>query len=254
MTAAGGQGAGANRLAWALGAIREASGGFAGVVERWGADGLDARVPSTPEWTLRDLAHHLGEVQRSWGENVRATDPAGPWEGEVTMPADDFLVGWLRECTASLCDAVEEAGPDSPCWTWWGAPATSGAVARHQVQEVAVHCWDAEAVMTSPEPLRQDVAHDGVAEFIQIVLGSGADALPGVVTLRATDTGGSWQVAGHGGAGGADAGVRGRRSAEVKGTASDLVLMLYRRIPVADCIVEGDPLLVAALLSLADTS
>ena len=75
-----------------------------------------------------------------------------------------------------------------------------------------------------------------------------------MVTLRAIDTGGSWQVAGHGGAGGAGAGVRGRRSAEVKGTASDLVLMLYRRLPVADCIVEGDPLLVAALLSLADTS
>ena len=84
----------------------------------------------------------------------------------MTMPADDFLVGWLRECTASLCDAVEEAGLDSPCWTWWGAPATSGAVARHQAQEVAVHCWDAEAVMTSPEPWRRDVAHDGVAEFI----------------------------------------------------------------------------------------
>ena len=40
----------------------------------------------------------------------------------------------------------------------------------------------------------------------------------------------------------------------MKGTASDLVLMLDRRIPAADCIVEGDPLLVAALLSLADTS
>jgi len=30
--------------------------------------------------------------------------------------------------------------------------------------------------------------------------------------------------------------------------------MLYRRLPVSDGIVEGDPLLVASLLSLADTT
>ena len=245
MTAAGGQGSGADRLAWALEAIREASGRFAGVVERWGADGLDANVPSTPEWTLRDLAHHLGEVQRSWGENVRAGDRAAPWGGEVAMPADEALVAWLHEGTASLCDALESVGPGAPCWTWWGEPATAGAVARHQVQEVAVHSWDAEAVMATPGALREDVADDGVAEFLEIVLGSSAGALPGAVTLRATDTGGTWRVAGAG---------PGRRQAEVSGTASDLVLMLYRRIPVADRAVEGDPLLVAALLSLAQTS
>jgi uncharacterized protein (TIGR03083 family) len=240
-----------DRLDWALGAIREGSGRFAAVVERWGADGLDANVPSTPGWSVRDLAHHLGEVQRSWGENVRAGDRAAPWGGAVVMPADDFLVAWLHEGTADLCDALEAAGPAAPCWTWWGEPATSGAVARHQVQEAAVHCWDVEAVMAIPEPLGGDVADDGVGEFLEIVLGPGADALPGVVTLRSTDTGGSWEVAGRGGGGGSG---RGRRSAEVRGTASDLVLMLYRRIPVSDCTVEGDPLLVASLLALAHTA
>ena len=245
MTAAGERGADADRSAWALAAIREASGRFAAVVERWGSDGLDARVPSTPAWTLRDLAHHVGEVQRFWGENVRAADPGAPWSGAVATPADDALGGWLHESSRSLCDAIESTGPSTPCWTWWGAPATAGAVARHQVQEIAVHSWDAEAVLASPSPLRDDVAHDGVGEFLEIVIGASADALPGVVTLRATDTGGSWRVTGGG---------PGRRQAEVSGTASDLVLMLYRRLPVSDCIVEGDPLLVASLLALADTT
>ena len=58
----------------------------------------------------------------------------------------------------------------------------------------------------------------------------------------------SWRVAGHGD------GRQRRREAEVTGTASDLVLMLYRRLPVSNGIVEGDPLLVASLLSLADTT
>ena len=30
--------------------------------------------------------------------------------------------------------------------------------------------------------------------------------------------------------------------------------MLYRRLPVPDVAVQGDPMLMAALLSLADTS
>ena len=43
------------------------------------------------------------------------------------------------------------------------------------------------------------------------------------------------------------------RVSELRASASDLVLMLYRRLPVPDAAVEGDPILVAALLSLADT-
>jgi uncharacterized protein (TIGR03083 family) len=245
MTSPEGLGATANRLAWAVEAIREASARFAGSAERRGADGLDANVPSTPEWSVRDLAHHVGRVQHFWAENVRAGNPDGPWPGAVTPPTDEVLAGWLRQATASLCDALEAAGPTAPCWTWWGEPATAGAVARHQVQEIAVHAWDAEAVAASPDPLRSDVADDGVAEFLEIVLGSSAEAVPGAVTFRATDTGGSWRVAGAG---------PGRRQAEVSATASDLVLMLYRRLPVADCVVEGDPLLVASFLALVDTS
>ena len=182
-------------------------------------------------------------VQRFWAGNVRAGDPAAPREVPGATPADDVVVAWLRDGTAALCDALAAAKPDAPCWTWWGAPATAGAVARHQVQEAAVHSWDVQAVMAAPEPLRRDVADDGVGEFLEIVLGAEAGGLPGAVTLRASDTGGRWEVHGRGG-----------RSAEVTATASDLVLMLYRRIPVSDCAVEGDPLLVAALLSLAETS
>ena len=141
------------------------------------------------------------------------------------------------------CDRVD--GSEHALLDLVGRAGHGGGGGRHQVQEIAVHSWDAEAVLASPSPLRDDVAHDGVGEFLEIVLGASADALPGVVTLRATDTGGSWRVTGGG---------PGRRQAEVSGTASDLVLMLYRRLPVSDCIVEGDPLLVASLLALADTT
>ncbi len=82
------------------------------------------------------------------------------------------------------------------------------------------------------------------------MIGAGARSLPGTVTLTATDAGTSWLVEGARAEGGAAPG----RTAELRATESDLVLMLYRRLPVPDADVVGDPMLVAALLALADTS
>jgi hypothetical protein len=93
--------------------------------------------------------------------------------------------------------------------------------------------------------LPPELATDGVPEFIDIMVGPDVAALRGAVTLHAVDTGRSWRVGPDG------ASVS---TAELHATASDLVLMLYRRLPVPDADVEGDPMLVASLLSLADTS
>jgi uncharacterized protein (TIGR03083 family) len=216
--------------------------------EAVGSSDLDARVPTCPEWSVRDLAHHIGVEQWYWAENVRAQNADERTGAELTaLPEDSDLLAWLGWCTYSLVRALRDVGPAAPSWAWWPAPHTAGAVGRHQAQEVAVHRWDAEGVAGAPEPLDADLAGDGVPEFIEIMVGSDLDALPGAVTLTASDTGASWRLDG------AAAGRSGRQS-ELRAPASDLVLMLYRRLPVPDAIVTGDPMLVAALLSLADTS
>jgi len=208
---------------------------------------LELRVPSCPEWSVRDLAHHIGAVQWYWGTNVRAANADERAGGEPTpVPGDRDLLAWLGWCAFGLLDALRQAGPDAPCWTWWGEPRTAAAVGRHQAQEVAVHCWDAELAAGSAGSLRSELAGDGVPEFIQIMVGADVAALSGTVTLTATDTGASWQV-------GQGADSSATRVAELRATASDLVLMLYRRLPVPDAAVVGDPMLVAAFLSLADT-
>jgi uncharacterized protein (TIGR03083 family) len=208
---------------------------------------LDTRVPSCPEWSVRDLAHHIGVVQWYWSANVRAADAQERSGGVLTpVPGDRDLLAWLGWCTYTLLSALRVAGPDAPSWTWWGEPRTAAAVGRHQAQEAAVHRWDAELATGSAGTIRPELASDGVPEFIQIMVGGDASALSGTVTLSATDTGASWQV------GTGPDGSTGR-AAELRATASDLVLMLYRRLPVPDAAVIGDPLLVAAFLSLADT-
>ncbi len=110
------------------------------------------------------------------------------------------------------------------------------------------------------QPLHEGLAEDGVPEFIEIMVGEDLASLPGTVTLTATDTGASWRVAGTrggwpvaGGTGGTETGRSAGRVSELLASASDLVLMLYRRLPVPDDAIVGDPILVAALLSLADT-
>ena len=90
-----------------------------------------------------------------------------------------------------------------------------------------MHRWDAEGVSGASAPLHPGLADDGVPEFIEIMVGSDLTSLPGAVTLTATDTGASWRVAGAGAEGSS-------RVSELRATASDLVLMLYRRLPVPD--------------------
>ncbi|MFJ4323090.1 maleylpyruvate isomerase N-terminal domain-containing protein [Streptomyces tricolor] len=50
-------------------------------------------------------------------------------------------------------EALREAGPDRGRWTWWGdsrSPRTCGAAARHQLQEIAVHAYDARVTASRP--------------------------------------------------------------------------------------------------------
>jgi uncharacterized protein (TIGR03083 family) len=229
----------------AVDAIAAESRRLSGVVAS--AD-LDARVPTTPKWSLRDLAHHVGTVQWYWSENVRARNAEERSGASLTpLPPDSDLLAWLGWCTYSLLSALRAAGPDSPSWAWWDAPTprTAGAVARHQAQEAAVHRWDAEGSVGSSAPLPSELAADGVPEFIEVMVGPDVVALRGAVNLHALDTGDTWRVGPDETSGG---------TAELNATASDLVLMLYRRLPVPDADVDGDPMLVASLLSLADTS
>ncbi len=207
-----------------------------------GAD-LSAPVPSCPEWTIRDLAEHLGGVQRFWADDVTAGNPDRPPRSGGSAPPDvGDLVAWMGEGTDRLLAALGQTSTEAPCWTWWGAPRTCGAVARHQVHEAAVHRWDLENALGSAAPLASAVADDGVSEFLEIVVGSATNTLLGSVSLRADDTGGEWILGDQRGP-----------HAVVRASASDLVLLLYGRLPATGVDVEGDADLLDELLDLVDT-
>ncbi|MQY14811.1 hypothetical protein SRB5_49870 [Streptomyces sp. RB5] len=213
-----------------------------------------ARVPSCPDWSLRDLVVHLGEVQRFWATVVASGPDFTPRrrDGDDSGPGAGELLAWAEESTRILVGALRAAGPEDGCWTWWGgskAPQTVGAVARHQVQEAAVHAFDAQLAAGLPEAVPADVALDGIAEFLDVSHGTAVawPHAPGEIRLR-TAEGPEWELGLPEGAG--DPG----RAATLRGAASDLLLVLHRRLPVDRIRVEGDASLATDLLTWPDLS
>lgn len=195
------------------------------------AGALDARVPGCPDWTGRDLVAHVGEVQRSWAANLDAGPADGPSDDVKEAEPTGDLLDWSERSTETLLASLRSAGPDRGVWTWWGEPATASAVARHQVQEAAVHAWDAEDAAGRAGALPAALALDGVDEFLSTGMPAGGRwaSAPGTVGVVATDgPGGGWRVVLTAEGGRLEPGD-GTGDAVLRGTASDLVLAFYRR-------------------------
>ncbi|MER6493668.1 MULTISPECIES: maleylpyruvate isomerase N-terminal domain-containing protein [Streptomyces] len=76
----------------------------------------DVRVPSCPEWSLRDLVRHLTDVHRFWAAAVAAgpsEKPPVPTPVPGTEQAD--LVGLSAAATQELVGALRAAGPATGC-------------------------------------------------------------------------------------------------------------------------------------------
>ncbi|WP_030902871.1 maleylpyruvate isomerase family mycothiol-dependent enzyme [Streptomyces sp. NRRL S-515] len=239
--------------------IDERSTAFRAVVAA--APDLDAQVPTCPDWTLFDLVKHLGGGDRFWAAIVAAGPADGPPAEAVAARAalevprePEALPAWLAASTQLLLSALREVGPDADCWAWWSGlqtPRTAGGVARHRVQESAVHTYDAQLAAGAPQPLPVGVALDGVEEFLFTCVASPSawPHKPTTFDFHATE-GRSWRLTVDGD------GARSTRipaptaaagegldaaGVSIHGTAGELVIYLYDRIPAESLRLEGDP-------------
>ena len=237
--------------------IEERSSAFRTVVHS--APDLSVQVPTCPGWTLLDLARHLGGGQRRWAAIVTA-GPAGAAPAQSSSeigraaPAEpEALLAWLSESTKELMEALDQVGPDRGCWTWWGrseSPETTGVAGRHQVHEVAIHTYDAQLAAGAAQPVPAEIAVDGVEEF-NVTCGTTTEAWPydpAIVDIH-VDAGPSWRVtlsARGSSVSRLDVSASGTgpdgvaADASVRGSASDLDLMFYGRIPLESVELGGD--------------
>ncbi|VVJ21842.1 Uncharacterised protein [Amycolatopsis camponoti] len=180
---------------------------------------------------------------RQGAEPPAKTDP----KAAPSAPRDlEALDAWLAESTELTLGALRAAGPDRGCWTWWPrsqAPQTSGAVARHQLQEIAVHTYDAQLTRGAAQPLPTDVAVEGVDEFLTTVSATTVPwpFTPATIDLHTTE-GRSWRLTLD-----ADGVRRGDLAADaepgdaaMRGTASELVLCFYEHVPLDSLEITGD--------------
>ncbi|MGA7362009.1 MAG: maleylpyruvate isomerase family mycothiol-dependent enzyme [Candidatus Dormiibacterota bacterium] len=216
--------------------------------------GLDAPVPTCPDWRVRDLMRHLGGVHRWAATHVSEArmSEMGQDETEAVMdsfPEDASLPEWFEEGHQTLGQVLVDAPSDLKCWSFLPAPSPLAFWARRQAHETEIHRADAEFAAGSDRLIfPAAVAADGIEEIL-FGFGSRARRLSLDREYRLAvipqDRPEGWLV--HLGPNGIRAQRRaGDADCHVRGTASDLYLLLWNRLPGSALTVEGDQTALAS--------
>jgi uncharacterized protein (TIGR03083 family) len=207
--------------------------------------GTDAPVPSCPDWTVKDLLVHMGLVQRWAAETVRARATERLPFGDPPAVPDDELTRWFRDGAVALAAELSRADPTTPVWTF-GPDKTVAFWLRRQAEEVAVHRWDAENAAGDLSPVPAALASDGVDEWLAINASRRAGGSGETIHLHCTDVEGEWLVRWT--AEGLDIErVHAKGDVAARGTASDLDLYLWGRVPIESLEIFGDAALLDRL-------
>jgi uncharacterized protein (TIGR03083 family) len=200
-------------------------------------------IPGCPDWTVSQLAAHVGRVQRRAAE-ILATRATGPVDFDLVpdaeLPADLAARGrWLTSGAARLTDALREAG-EARLWAF-GSIGPAGIWARRMANETMVHAADAGFAAGEEVVLVPELAADAIDEWLTLLSGPifgrpdpRAAVLPEGASLHvhATDPelggAGEWLVthqpdgiqvtAGHA-----------KATVALSGPAADVLLVLLRR-------------------------
>jgi uncharacterized protein (TIGR03083 family) len=233
--------------------LERATERFAAVVRE--ASG-DEPVPACGPWTLRDLVVHVGTVHR-WAASIVLSGQRLP------PPAEPLVVGavgdWYAGTAQALVAALRSVDPDEVVPNFSRVGETAAFWPRRQLHEVTVHTVDALQALGRDEAgwaVPADLAADGVDEVLRVFFPRMTErgAFPDVRTrlhLQATDVGRSWVVAPGEGDGPPaivpwTAGTPTARATDappaeaVAGTASDLYLALWHRVPPERLRVDGE--------------
>ncbi|HEY1331562.1 MAG TPA: maleylpyruvate isomerase family mycothiol-dependent enzyme [Actinomycetota bacterium] len=215
---------------------------------------LDRPVPSCPEWDVARLVAHVGRTH-GWAEGmVRAR--ASEQGSAPKAPDRGQRIDWYEAGLERLIATLTATDPTTSMWTWHPPRQDAGFWYRRMAQETAVHRVDAQQAVGAVKPVGPALAVDGVDEWLEVCVSpEEAASLTGdgeVIHLHRTDGGEGWTITvGPDGF----AGARGHHddpSAVARGSASDLLLLLWRRLGPDDVIVEGDRALLDRFLTAVE--
>lgn len=200
-------------------------------------------VVSCPDWTGRDLrahvdgfARYIADLVAAGGAGLSPPPPVPPDAAGASYDAD----------LQRLLDVLRSTPPDAPAHVWSTSAPVAGFWVRRAVHELAVHRWDAGTLVDDePEPVPAEVAADGIAEFFDVFVATGVarglvPAAARTLALEITDLDRRLEYSLP------DPGP----VTTIRGTASDLLLALWRRRDPLSLHVDGDPAVLAAWPSI----
>ncbi len=211
---------------------------------------LEAPVPDCPGWNVADLASHLGGVHR-WAHGVVTTGAPG---AEPVGPSERVeLLDWFDEGAAQLIHALGTTDPDSATWTFGPPPRQVSFWVRRQPHETSMHLHDLRCAAGRPAPADVELAVDGIDEVVSMMFPrqvrlARIPALPYGIRLDPSDSPAvAYSLAGDG------SDPTATTVATVTGTSQELLLALWRRIPIDALTIDGDIAAARAVFTLALT-
>lgn len=229
----------------------------------------EAKVPSCPDWTTRQLALH---VARTYLHKVECIRTGVFPRDERSVESESDPVGALDAAYTELAALFDAHRPGDPAATWHGPDQTVGFWIRRMCQETVVHRVDAEQVAgLELAPIPQDVALDGVDEFLDLFIGymstewsehfadvlAQADPRPVLVTgggrswtLEARPQGVSVRPALAVPGSEPSGAVSTQTATRIEGEPDGLLLWLWGRVGDRSVRREGDPALLEQFLAL----
>jgi uncharacterized protein (TIGR03083 family) len=218
-----------------LALLERATDRFAAIVRE--ASG-DEPVPACGPWTVSDLVVHLGTVHR-WAASIVLSGQ------RLAEPAEPLVVGahadWYAGTAAALLAALRAVDPAEPVPNFSRVDETAAFWPRRQLHEVTVHTVDVlqalgrdEAHVAVPAGLAADGVGEVLSTFFPRMTARGAR--PDVrsrVRLVADDVDRSWVVAPGEDESATPVQLPSTADAgdTVTGSASDLYLALWHRVP-----------------------
>ena len=151
-----------------------------------------------------------------------------------------------------LINVLSSIDPVRSCWTWAGIQDVAWVI-RRMAHETAVHAWDAHVSAGNNAEIEAALASDGIDEYVHVMLVSnmrdGEALLSGSVHIHCTDVDGEWLIVPTDTSDVVVTREHAKGDCAIRGSASQLLLGLWRRTPMSSLEVIGSSDVAAQFLN-----
>ena len=216
------------------------------------ARALSTPVASCEPWVSADLLWHMIEVHYSWKFIVESHLMNPDDYVPRSKPADKDLLSEFNAGLNELIRVLSSTDSARSCWTWAGIQDVAW-VTRRMAHETAVHAWDARCAAGNATEIDASLASDGIDEFVHVMVMSNLRAeeapLSGSVHIHCTDVDGEWLIVPTTTTEVVVTREHSKGDCAIRGSASSLLLGLWRRIPMSSLEVIGSADVAAQFLN-----